>query len=77
MTTKTPAGTRVIAGLLGALFLAAAGAGLAGCNKRENPPAATTDSSPSSSTTTTPAPAPTLPASDSMPATPAASAASQ
>jgi hypothetical protein len=75
MTTKTPTGTRAIAGLLGALFLAAATGGLAGCNKRENPPATTADTP--STSTTTPPPAPTLPASESMPAMPAASAASQ
>lgn len=59
--TTTPSRMRLIAGLFGAAFMAAATLGLAGCNKRENPP----------TTTTTP------PATDSMPASPPASAASQ
>jgi hypothetical protein len=79
MTTTTPTTARTIAGLLGATLVAAATVGLAGCNKRDNPPT-TTDSSTSSSTstTTTTTPPPSMPAaSDNMPASPSASAASQ
>ncbi|MGM9486324.1 hypothetical protein [Ideonella sp. YS5] len=65
--TTTPTTARTIAGLLGATLLAAATFGLAGCNKRDNTTA-----------TVTTTPSTTMPAaSDSMPASPSASAASQ
>jgi hypothetical protein len=78
MTTTTPTTARTIAGLLGATLVAAATVGLAGCNKRDNPPTTTDSSTSSSTSTTTTTPAPTMPAaSDNMPASPSASAASQ